>query len=86
MIKLMFVSAAVMLAAPVLAQDAMAPAAPAMPVCSAKVTDGCVQSAAAEKRAMSGEQADKRDARNGGMWAPDGKTKTAATKTGAAPR
>ncbi len=81
MIKPMLVLAAGLFAAPVLAQEA-APAAPALPTCSAKVTDGCVQSAAAEKRAMSGEQADKRDAAHGGAWTPDGSGKTAKAKAG----
>jgi hypothetical protein len=72
MIKLMFVTAA-MLAAPALAQEAAPPAAPALPFCSAKVTDSCQQTAAQQARAMTGEQADARDARNGGNWTPDGR-------------
>ena len=86
MIKLMFVTAAAMLAAPVLAQDAApaAPAAPTLPMCSAKITDGCQQSPRQEARAMSGDQADARDARNGGMWTPDGKA-AKAKKADAAP-
>lgn len=73
----MFVTAA-LLAAPALAQDA--PAAPALPKCTAKVQDRCDQTLTSEKRAMSGEQADARDARNGGKWTPDGKTAKAAPK------
>jgi len=81
MFKSMFVLAAALMAAPVLAQDAApaapadaaAPAAPTMPMCSAKVTDGCQQSARQEARAMSGAQADARDARNGGEWTPNGR-------------
>ena len=84
MIKPLLVLVASMIAAPVLAQEAApaAPAAPSLPTCSAKVTDSCIQSGAAEKRAMTGEQADKRDARNGGAWTPDGKT----AKKAAAPK
>lgn len=64
MIKPMLILAASMLAAPVMAQDTAAPAAaPSLPVCSAKVTDSCIQSAAAERRAMTAEQAAARDAR-----------------------
>ncbi len=77
MIKSMFILAAAMLAVPAMGQDA-APAAAKLPTCSAKVTDNCVQSAAAEKSALSGEQADKRDARTGGAWAPDTGAKPAA--------
>ena len=74
MIKPIFVLAAAMIAAPALAQ---APAA--LPMCSAKVTDSCQQSPAQQARAMTGEQADKRDARNGGEWSPN-KRGTAAPK------
>lgn len=86
MIKPMFVLAAAMLAAPVLAQEAApaTPAAPSLPMCSAKVTDGCQQSARQEARAMNGAQVDARDARNGGMWTPDGKV-AKAKKADAAP-
>lgn len=79
----MFVLAAAMIAAPALAQDApaAAPAAPALPFCSAKVTDNCQQTPAQQARAMSGEQAEKRDARNGGAWTPNGTATTATTKT-----
>lgn len=79
MIKPLLVVAATLMAIPAFAQ---APAAAERPMCSAKVTDGCVQSAAAEKRAMSGAQADARDARSGGTWAPDkaAAPKAAATK------
>jgi hypothetical protein len=80
MIKPIFVVVAAMLAAPVMAQTP-APAAPTLPFCSAKVTDGCQQTAAQQARAMTGEQADKRDARNGGAWTPD---KAAAPKKAAA--
>lgn len=68
MLRTMLIAAA--FATPALAQTPPADA-PQLPVCSAKVTDGCVQTAAQEKRAMTGEQADKRDARNGGKWTPD---------------
>ncbi len=75
MIKPMLILIATFVAAPALAQmaaPAAAPtAAPTMPMCSAKVKDGCMQSPAAEKRAMSAAQADKRDAAHGGTWAPD---------------
>lgn len=67
MIKPIFVAVAMMLAAPSLAQDA----APALPFCSAKVTDRCQQTPAQQARAMTGEQADRRDAANGGAWTPD---------------
>ena len=78
----MFVLAAAMIAAPALAQDAAAPAAPTLPFCSAKVTDNCQQTPAQQARAMSGEQAEKRDARNGGAWTPNTEgTKAATTKT-----
>jgi len=78
-IKPMFVLAAAMIAAPALAQDA--PAAASLPACSAKVTDNCQQTPAQQARAMSGEQAEKRDARNGGQWTPNTQgTKTATTK------
>ena len=82
MIKPMFVLAAAMIAAPALAQDAPA-AAPAstLPFCSAKVTDNCQQTPAQQARAMSGEQAEKRDAKAGGAWTPNMQgTKTATTK------
>lgn len=78
MIKPMFVLAAAMIAAPALAQDApAAPAAPAMPMCSAKVTDNCQQTSGQEARAMSGEQAEARNARAGSDWSPN---KTATPK------
>jgi hypothetical protein len=67
MIKTLFVVAAAMIAAPALAQTP----ATDRPMCSAKVTDGCQQTAAQQARAMSGAQADARDARAGGTWAPD---------------
>jgi hypothetical protein len=73
-IKPMFVLAAAMIAAPALAQDA--PAAPALPMCSAKVTDNCQQTSGQEARAMSGEQAEKRNAAAGSEWSPN---KRAAT-------
>jgi hypothetical protein len=81
--KPMFVLAAAMIAAPALAQDApaAAPAAPALPFCSAKVTDNCQQTAAQQARAMSGEQAEKRDAKAGGAWTPNGKVTTTTTTT-----
>lgn len=80
MLKLMFVSAAALIAAPVLAQEApaAAPAAPALPYCSAKVTDSCQQTPKQEARAMTGAQVDKRDA--GGQWTPDQRAKAAAAK------
>jgi hypothetical protein len=77
MIKPAFIVAAALLAAPALAQTP----APELPVCSAKVTDNCVQSKAQQARALTGEQADKRDARYGG-WAPD-KRATKAAKAAA---
>ena len=67
MIKPMLFIVAAMVAVPVMAQDA----APTLPFCSAKVTDGCQQTKAQQARAMSGEQADRRDAANGGMWTPN---------------
>jgi hypothetical protein len=81
MIKSLFVVAAAMIAAPVLAQ---APAE--RPMCSAKVTDGCQQTAAQQARAMSGAQADARDARNGGKWTPDGTNSAAAANQKATAR
>jgi hypothetical protein len=77
MIKPAFFVAAALLAAPAFAQTP----APALPTCSAKVTDNCVQSKAQQARALTGEQADKRDARNGGQWSPN---KRAAPKAAAA--
>lgn len=54
MLKPMLACAAMAaLAVPVLAQEA----APSLPPCSAKVKDGCQQTPAQEKRAMTGEQA-----------------------------
>jgi hypothetical protein len=78
MIKPVFVLVAAVLAAPAIAQTP----APTLPPCSAKVTDNCMQTAAQEKRAMTGEQADKRDARAGG-WAPNNEAKPAAKKPAA---
>jgi hypothetical protein len=66
-------SSAIALAAPATAQDTVA-AAPALPMCSATVKDSCQQTPAQQKRAMSGEQADARDARNGGKWTPNSGT------------
>lgn len=71
MIKPILFVVAAMLAVPAMAQDPMAPAAPALPKCTAKVTDSCDQTMTTEKRAMTGEQADARDARNGGNWTPN---------------
>jgi hypothetical protein len=71
MIKSIFVLAAAVIAAPAMAQ---APAPAALPTCSAKVTDSCQQSPAQQARAMTGAQADARDARNGGAWTPDKRT------------
>ncbi len=71
MIKPLFAITALLVVAPAFAQEM--PAAPALPMCSAKVTDRCQQSAAQQARAMTGEQADKRDARNGGQWSPNGR-------------
>jgi hypothetical protein len=78
-IKPMFVLAAAMLAAPALAQDApaAAPAAPTLPFCSAKVTDNCQQTPAQQARAMTAEQAEKRNAAAGSDWSPN---KTATPK------
>ena len=64
-------SSAFALATPALAQDTTMAAAPDLPMCSASVKDSCMQTPAQQKRAMSGEQADARDARHGGMWTPD---------------
>jgi hypothetical protein len=78
-IKPMFVLAAAMIAAPALAQDAPAAApaaAPTLPFCSAKVTDNCQQTPAQQARAMTGEQAEARDAKAGGQWVPNGKAAT----------
>jgi hypothetical protein len=61
--------AASLVAAPALAQDAPA-TAPTLPFCSAKVTDSCQQTKAQQARAMTGEQADKRDAKTG-TWTPN---------------
>ena len=69
-------AAAAVLAAPALAQDA-APAASTLPFCSAKVTDSCQQTAAQQARAMTGAQAEKRDAAHGGAWAPDARATAA---------
>lgn len=77
MIKPMFFVAAAIFAAPVVAQEA----APALPFCSATVMDSCQQTKAQQARAMSGEQADRRDAANGGAWTPDKAAK--ATKKAA---
>jgi len=62
--------AAVLAAAPALAQDAAPAEAPKLPFCSAKVTDSCQQTAAQQARAMTGEQADARDAKTG-TWTPN---------------
>jgi hypothetical protein len=78
MIKPMLFLTAALLAAPAFAQMA-APAE--MPMCSAKVTDGCMQTKAQQARAMSGAQADARDAKTG-MWTPNGGT---SDKDAAAP-
>ena len=78
MIKPIFVLVAAMIAAPTLAQTAAPATAPALPMCSAKVTDSCQQSPAQQARAMTGVQADARDARNGGEWAPNKRTAAAA--------
>ena len=80
MIKPLLVVAATLMAFPALAQ---APAAAERPMCSAKVTDGCQQTAAQQARAMTGAQADARDARAGGTWAPDKAAAAAAPKTAA---
>ena len=84
MIKPMFVIAAAMLADPVLAQDA--PAAAALPACSAKVTDSCQQTPAQQARAMTGEQADRRDAAHGGAWAPNKRGTNTAMATTTTPK
>ena len=68
--------AAVLAAAPALAQTPPAEA-PKLPYCSAKVTDSCQQTAAQQARAMSGEQADKRDAKSG-TWTPNKRATPAA--------
>ena len=61
-------SSAISVAAPAMAQEA---AASGLPMCSAKITDSCMQTPAQQKRAMTAEQAEARDARHGGMWAPN---------------
>lgn len=72
--------AAALLAAPAFAQ-APAPVDPAnFPVCGGKIQDSCVQSKT-EHRAMTGEQADARDARNGGQWTPNNRATTTTTTT-----
>lgn len=76
MIKSVFAIAATLIALPALAQ---APA-PALPFCSATVTDSCQQTKAQQARAMSGEQADARDARNGGAWTPNATAAKPAAK------
>jgi hypothetical protein len=71
-IKPMFVLAAAMIAEPALAQDTMAaPAAPTLPMCSAKVIDNCQQNSARESRAMSGDQAKARNASAGSVRSPN---------------
>lgn len=76
MIKSLFAVVATLVALPALAQTP----APALPTCSAKVTDNCQQSKAQQARAMSGAQADARDARNGGAWTPNGAAAKPAAK------
>jgi hypothetical protein len=83
MIKALLVVTATLVAAPVFAQ---APAAAERPFCSAKITDGCQQTKGQQARAMTGAQADARDARNGGKWTPDGKDSAAAANAKAAAR
>ncbi len=68
MIKALLVATATLVAIPAFAQ---APAAAERPFCSAKITDGCQQTPAQQARAMTGAQADARDARNGGAWTPN---------------
>ena len=63
MIKPMLLLTAALLAAPALAQTTLPP-------CSATVKDACQQTKGQEARAMSGAQADARDARTGG-WTPN---------------
>jgi hypothetical protein len=75
-------AAAVAIAAPAFAQDA---AAPALPFCSAKVTDNCQQTAAQQARAMTGEQAAKRDAKTG-TWTPNSRATTTKTTTTTKPK
>lgn len=78
MIKSLFVIAVTLVAAPLFAQ---APA-PERPFCSATIIESCQQTRSQEARAMSGAQADARDARSGGQWSPDKQTAaaTAAAK------
>ena len=78
MARSLFVGTAMLVATPLFAQAA----APERPFCSATVTESCQQTRSQEARAMSGAQADARDARNGGQWAPDKQTAvaTAAAK------
>lgn len=77
MIKPFIAVAAVLFAAPVMAQS------PALPFCSAKVTDNCQQTAGQIARQMSGAQADARDARAGGQWAPNKQAAAAPAKKAA---
>lgn len=70
-------AAAVTFAAPAFAQDA---APGELPPCSAKVTDRCQQTAAQQARAMTGEQADKRDAASG-TWTPNKRATTTTSTT-----
>jgi hypothetical protein len=74
MMKSLFAVAATLVALPALAQ------APALPYCSATVTDSCQQTKAQQARAMSAAQADARDARNGGAWTPNGAAAKPAAK------
>lgn len=70
-IKPLFVLAAFAFAMPAFAQEAAPAGAPAaLPMCSATVKDGCQQTKGQEARAMSGAQAEARDAKSGG-WAPN---------------
>ncbi len=78
MIKFLFAVAATLVALPAMAQ-APAPAM-ALPMCSAKVTDGCQQTKAQQAREMSAAQADARDARNGGAWTPNSLPAKSAAK------
>jgi hypothetical protein len=79
MIKPLSIVTAMLLTAPALAQMAEVPApggqAVVHPLCSATVTDGCQQSKAQQARGMTGAQVDARDARSGGKWTPDTRSK-----------
>ena len=75
--KGLFGSALALAILPLAMSSAWAADAPKLPYCSAKVTDSCQQTAAQQARAMTGEQADKRDAKTG-TWTPNKRATPAA--------